>query len=104
MRIPNLSRILTSWHISIDNIDLIKVSGIDCEFRTTCVPSLVDERDIAEISKLIGKRGRYTLQQFQPLDTLDPEYSLIETYPPEKLLHFVKIASLKVSSCRILGI
>jgi pyruvate formate lyase activating enzyme len=86
------------------SIDLIKESGIDFEFRTTCVPSLVDESDIEEISNLVGKQGSYTLQQFQPQSTLDPEYSKIEPYSRDKLFHFAEIASHNVSVCRIVGI
>lgn len=86
------------------SIDMIKQSGIDFEFRTTCVPSLVDESDIGEISQIVGKKGRYTLQQFQPHDTLDLEYSKIEPYPRETLVHFGEIASPNVGTCRIIGV
>jgi pyruvate formate lyase activating enzyme len=88
----------------IRSIVKIKQAGIDFEFRTTCVPSLVDEEDITEISTVIGRQGRYTLQQFQSQSTLNPEYSKIEPYPRETLFHFVEIAALNVGSCRIVGL
>lgn len=109
--------IKTSWHkyrqasgITIDtrrlieSINLIKNAQIDYEFRTTCVPLLVDENDIEKISRLVGNSGRYTLQQFQPQNTLDPDYSIITPYPRETLVSFMEIASQHTQSCRLVGI
>jgi len=86
------------------SIDLIKESGIDFEFRTTCVPSLVDENDILEISKLIGKENKYTLQQFSPHSTMEPAYGNIEPYPREMLLYFADIVRINAGNCRLIGI
>jgi len=107
--------IKTSWRkyrvaagVDIDStkmmrsIELIKKSGIDSEFRTTCVPSLVDENDILEISKVVGKGSKYTLQQFSPQSTLEPAFGKIEPYTREMFLSFKEIASMNVGSCRIL--
>jgi pyruvate formate lyase activating enzyme len=49
-----------------ESIGLIKSSKIDYEFRTTCVPALVEAEDIEEISKLAGISSTLTLQQFSP--------------------------------------
>lgn len=87
-----------------ESVELIKNSGIEYEFRTTCVPSLVDSGDIEAISRLVGKAGQYTLQQFQPVDTLKQDYNRIDPYPKETLLEFLEIASWNVASCRIIGV
>jgi pyruvate formate lyase activating enzyme len=86
------------------SIELIKESGIDFEFRTTCVPSLVDENDIMEISRLVGKQGCYTLQQFQPKVTLDTGYSGVVPYHYDKLHGFLEIARKNTKSCRLIGL
>jgi len=87
-----------------ESVALIQESGIACEFRTTCVPSLVDSRDIEEISKLVGASGQYTLQQFQPENTLDAHYAEVAPYPPETLATFLEIARRNAGSCRLIGL
>jgi pyruvate formate lyase activating enzyme len=83
---------------------MIKDSGIEYELRTTCVPSLVDSQDIEEISKMVGRSGHLTLQQFQSGNTLDPNYNTITPYPKETLIDFLEVASRNVVSCRLVGI
>ena len=60
------SGVVLDFHSLLRSVTLIQASGIDHEFRTTCVPTLVEENDILEISKLVGLGSSYTLQQFQP--------------------------------------
>ncbi len=86
------------------SIGLLKKSGIEHEFRTTCVPGLVTEDDILEISMMLGTGSHYTLQQFQPCDTLDKEYAGVTPYPPDTLRHFCEAASAGVGFCRVIGI
>jgi pyruvate formate lyase activating enzyme len=88
----------------VESIDLIKYSGIEYEFRTTCVPSLVDGEDVEEISKLAGRSGLFTLQQFQPENTLDPDYSSVIPYSRDKLLDFLEVARRNTNSCRLIGL
>jgi pyruvate formate lyase activating enzyme len=109
--------IKTSWHkydratgIKIDrarlekSVTLIKESGIDHEFRTTCVPLLVESDDIEQISRIVGNQGLFTLQQFQPEHTMDPEYRTAIPYTAETLLQFRDIALHNAASCRVIGI
>jgi pyruvate-formate lyase-activating enzyme len=83
---------------------MIKSSGIEYEFRITCVPRLVEREDIEEISKLIGRSGHLTLQQFNPENTLDPDYSTFTPYPEETLTAFLDNARRNVGSCRLIGV
>jgi pyruvate formate lyase activating enzyme len=87
-----------------ESVELIKATGIDYEFRTTCVPGLVTGEDIEVISKLVGPTGRYTLQQFQPENTLDPAYENVAPYPRETLMDFLAIAEKNTASCRLVGL
>lgn len=86
------------------SVALIKESGIEYEFRTTCVPSIVEHDDIEQISRLTGGQGLFTIQQFQPENTMDPAYRTIEPYPPETLLQFRDIALRNNARCRVIGI
>ncbi len=86
-----------------ESIGLIKSSKIDYEFRTTCVPALVEAEDIEEISKLAGISSTLTLQQFNPENTLDNSYRTVKPYSEEVLNGFLELASRNTASCRLIG-
>jgi pyruvate formate lyase activating enzyme len=88
----------------VRSVKLLKEAAVGHEFRTTCVPKLVTEDDIVEIGGIIGNDSCYTLQQFQPCDTLNPEYAGIEPYSPQTLRHFCESVSARVRSCRVIGV
>jgi pyruvate formate lyase activating enzyme len=50
------------------SIQIIKMSGLDYEFRTTFAPDLTAD-DILEIAKWIGGAKRFALQQYRKPDT-----------------------------------
>lgn len=87
-----------------ESIELVRNSGIEHEFRTTCVPSLVDSEDIKAISQVIGRSGLFTLQQFQPENTLDPDYANVIPYSHDKLLDFLEVARMNTAKCRLIGL
>ncbi len=68
-----------------ESINLIMSSGIDYEFRTTVVRSLLSKEDILQIGKLIKGAKNYYLQKFVPEKTLDPNFLKEETYSDEEL-------------------
>lgn len=53
------------------SISLIMGSGVDYEFRTTAVKSLLSPADIELIGRLIPGAKRFVLQKFVPTKTLD---------------------------------
>ena len=67
-----------------ESIHLIMNSGIDYEFRTTIVKSLLDEEDIKKIGILIEGAYRYVLQKFVPSKTLNPKFMNEETFTNEE--------------------
>jgi pyruvate formate lyase activating enzyme len=78
------------------SIELLLESGIPFEFRTTVVPGLLDEGDIAEIAAYLAASSsadpgsepngmHYYLQQFVPRDTLDPAMLERVPYSPQRL-------------------
>jgi pyruvate formate lyase activating enzyme len=74
------------------SIALLRESGLPYEFRTTIVPGLLDEDDVEEIARWIAGAAHYVLQQFRPLNTLDPTFERISPYPMESLRAMVRRA------------
>src|SRR5208337_3802893 len=56
----------------LQSIGLILASGLPHEFRTTCVDSLLSERDFLAIAQLLRGCDRYVLQSFRAGSVLDP--------------------------------
>ena len=85
--------IVTGSSIAPENIAasirLIMDSGIDYEFRTTIVKSLLTERDIEKIGILTGGAKCLVLQKFVPSKTLDPGFMNKNTLTDEKI-HNIK--------------
>jgi len=67
------------------SIELIRDSGIDYEFRTTIVKSLLTETDIEQIGTLIEGARCHVLQKFVPSKTLDPEFMHEGTYTDDEI-------------------
>jgi pyruvate formate lyase activating enzyme len=89
----------------LKSLQLIRNSGIAYEFRTTCVPGLVDKKEIRSITALIEGASHYYLQQYrvdQP--TLDPAYSKLTPYGVDYLELLRQIAMEYLDSVSIRGI
>lgn len=57
-----------------ESVERIKLSGIEYEFRTVCVPGMHTPESISRIAERLKPCDRYTLGAFRPMNTLDPEY------------------------------
>ncbi len=87
------------------SIKLITNSGVDYEWRTTMAPTIVDKNDILKIIKWLNKidpdalknASRYTLNQFRPGKTLDPDFEKLNSYSDDEL---EKSAALLRPYCR----
>lgn len=58
----------------VKSVQLIMGSGVDYEFRTTCVKPIVTPHTIKGILQLIQGARRYALQRFRLKDVLHPEF------------------------------
>jgi pyruvate formate lyase activating enzyme len=88
------------------SVDLLLGAEIPFEFRTTVVPGLLEEHEIAAIAAWLVDRGarsgarsaadpgavRYYLQQFMPRDTLDPALLDLIPYSPSRLRAMADLA------------
>ncbi|MBT3393781.1 MAG: anaerobic ribonucleoside-triphosphate reductase activating protein [Waddliaceae bacterium] len=63
------------------SIEIIGKSGIDHEFRTTVVPALLSDEDVAAIQKLVPEGSTYKLQDFDPTNALNPELRTTQNEP-----------------------
>ncbi len=53
------------------SIELLSCCGIEHEFRTTRVPSLLSDRDMEGVAEMIPDGSRFKLQTFNPSSALD---------------------------------
>jgi len=85
----------------VDSIALIMESGVDYEFRTTCVKPIVTSRTIENILQLIAGARLYALQRFRSGDVLHPEFfknSRCE-YNADEMLELKALAEQSVVKC-----
>ncbi len=78
-------------------------SGIEYEFRTTCVPGIVDADDFEEIGESLKGSSRYCLQSFRPGITFDPEFSKIKPFPESTVRGFAEILRRYVKTVELRG-
>jgi pyruvate formate lyase activating enzyme len=77
------------------SISLIMGSGLDYEFRTTAVKSLLGPADFEQIGRLIPGAKRFVLQKFVPTKTLDRDYLGALSYTDGELKAIVeKLAAM----------
>ncbi len=62
------------------SISILMGSGIDYEFRTTVVPTLVEVDDVVKIAKFIEGARKYVLQQFVGPGSYMEDIAAIEPY------------------------
>jgi pyruvate formate lyase activating enzyme len=83
------------------SIRILMDSGIDYEFRTTCVKPIVTLETIENMSHLIQGARLYALQRFRNKDVLHPEFfgGVENEYSDEELLQLKAAAEPHVKNC-----
>jgi pyruvate formate lyase activating enzyme len=83
------------------SIRILMESGIDYEFRTTCVKPIVTFETIENISHLIQGARRYALQRFRNNDVLHPEFfgGIENEYSDQELMQLKAAAEPWVREC-----
>ena len=62
------------------SIDMLRASGLEVSFRTTVIPGLVEEPELARIRDSLGDVSSYRIQAFRNVDTLEPSFSSIQPF------------------------
>jgi pyruvate formate lyase activating enzyme len=68
-----------------ESIEIIMHSGLDHIFRLTAVPGLIDEAGMTEIGRMLEGAKIFQIQQFSPVNTLDPAFERLEPFKRERL-------------------
>ena len=87
-----------------ESAKIIMRSGVPYEFRTTVVPTLVEEEDVRKIGEWLAGGKQYYLQQFRPITSLDPVFSKKVPYSKETILWFQKVAQEYFEKVGVRGI
>ncbi len=85
------------------SIDLLRSRGIEHEFRMTVVPGLHTCRDVVEVARCLGPTESLVLQQFAPLNCLDPGYRERQPFARSHLRDMATAATEFVGRCRLRG-
>lgn len=83
------------------SIALIMESGVDYEFRTTIVKSLLSMDDLKVIGEEIRGAKRYFLQRFVPTKTLNPAFLRKTTYTDAEFEEMRTMMGTYVRECNI---
>lgn len=85
------------------SLQIIMDSGVDYEFRTTCVRPLVTAGTIRHIAQLISGSRSYALQAFKHCRMLRPDYfqGMDPSYSAEEMERLRSIAAPWVSCCTV---
>jgi pyruvate formate lyase activating enzyme len=87
----------------LESAQAIMASGVDYEFRTTCVRPFVDADILRRMAMMIQGAKRYVLQPFRSARILDPDYFHMQEpgYPPEEMRRLKAVAEEMVKQCFI---
>lgn len=83
------------------SIEILKTSGIEYEFRTTIVKSMISIDDLEQIGKEINGAKVYYLQKFVPSKVLNPQFLRKVTYSDDEFSRLKIRMEKYVSFCGI---
>jgi pyruvate formate lyase activating enzyme len=87
-----------------ESLQLVKADLVEYEFRTTVVPGLLDGADIEKIGRWLQGAKHWVLQQFEPLESIDPTYGNKKPYNIEQMNEFLRLAEKYVERCELRGV
>lgn len=76
----------------LKSIEVLETIKEKAEFRTTCVPFLVEKNDIADIVQYLPIKAKYSLQQFYPKNSRDDYFKQITPYTSKELSDLAEVA------------
>ena len=85
-------------------VTLLKQAPVEVEFRTTCIPHLVGEKEIVEIGELLRDAPLWVLQQYVPEHAMIEEWQQYDSYQPEQLMALSAQAEAYVDQIQVRGI
>ena len=85
-------------------VELLRSGAVDYEFRTTCVPGLVEEQDIQTLGRLLHGGRRWVLQQFVAEHAMDDAMQQCTAFPAQVLHGYAEIARAHVAQVELRGL
>ena len=85
------------------SIDILKTEKVDYEFRTTCVPRLIDESAIETIGESVKGARLWVLQQYLPENAYEQEFRGLPQVTESQMKNLLRIASKYVKSVKWRG-
>jgi len=84
------------------SVKIIKESNLPYEFRTTIVPGLIDQDDIARIGELIKGADKWYLQQFKSnMPLINKKLEKIKAYNSSELAAMQRIGLKYAKQCEV---
>ena len=85
-------------------VTILKQAPVEVEFRTTCIPHLVAEAEVAEMGELLQGAPLWVLQQYVPMHAMIEEWQQYDAYEPEQLYALAEQAEKYVDQIQVRGI
>ena len=85
-------------------VTILKQAPVEVEFRTTCIPHLVAEAEVAEMGELLQGAPLWVLQQYVPMHAMIEEWQQLDVYEPEQLYALAGKAEKYVDQVQVRGI
>jgi len=104
LKYPSLTDQKNIEQAVFESAQLIMLSTVPYEFRTTCVPTMTDEEDLRLIGKMVRGAKKYCLQQFRPQRTYDEKFQDVGVYTKEDLQRFKNILEEYVEEVELRGV
>jgi len=87
----------------LQTIEILMTQGIDYEFRTTLVPTIVGLSEIVEIAKTIKGAKRFVLQKFVPENAYSAEFRRLKSFPSSMVDKMLEGIAPYVRECKYRG-
>lgn len=103
-RYPELGCQQTQLAAVAESLALLLSARVPVEFRTTCMPGLVEAADIEAMGRTIAGGRDWVLQQFVPSHAMEPDCQTLAPHSAETLQGFAALARNHVAKVRLRGI
>jgi len=84
-----------------ESVKLLMDSGVEHEFRMTCVPGLVVKDDFVKIGEWLKGANKFFIQQFRNKTCLDTSFEKIEPFSSDELEEFKAVLDKYVDNVEI---
>jgi pyruvate formate lyase activating enzyme len=86
------------------SVRLALAAPVTVEFRTTCVPGLIDEAALHELGQLVHGAPLWVLQQYHPAVALAPAWRELPPHSPATIARYAEIAGVYVQRVVVKGV